>query len=138
VTVTKPFPSVQSNTRQRLPLCQVHAEIALGKESSSRPVVNPFVECLLEKRSAKGGTVGLFARLFDECSRRHSTNVASLSSAAATTFGKEALSVPRCAFFVVCFGHVTRQSSQKTIFYLFLLLHPNKQKIYIIDITCIT
>jgi hypothetical protein len=37
--------------------------------------------------------------------------VASLSSAKATTLGKEALPVPRCAFFVVCYDLDTRQST---------------------------
>jgi hypothetical protein len=43
--------------------------------------------------------VGPFASLFAECFRRHSTKVASLSSAMTVALDKEALSVPRCAFF---------------------------------------
>lgn len=52
-------------------------------------------------------------------------------------------------FFVECFGYRTRQRTslpsvtlrkltRKNLFYLFLLFHPNKQRIYIIDITYIT
>jgi hypothetical protein len=40
---------------------------------------------------------------------RHSANVAFLPSAKATSLGKKALLVPRCAFFVECYDLKTRQ-----------------------------
>jgi hypothetical protein len=55
--------------------------------------------------------VGPFAMSFVECFKRHSTNVASLPSVAATTLSKVVLSVPKCAFFAKCYGHGTRQST---------------------------
>jgi hypothetical protein len=89
--------------------------------------------------------VGPFANLFTECTRKYSAKDASLPSANTTTLGKEALPVTRCAFFAECYGHGTRQRPLPSVtlgkmprdplFYLFLLFHPNKQKIYIIDIT---
>jgi hypothetical protein len=71
-------------------------------------------------------------RLCAECADRHSTKGASLPSARTTTLGKEALLVPRCAFFAEC---NIRQCDQKPHFYLFLLFQPNKQNIYHIIIT---
>jgi hypothetical protein len=82
--------------------------------------------------------VGPFVSTFVECFRRNSAKEASLTSVGTKALSKEALSVLKCAFFVECYGHNTRQSDQKAPFYLFLLLHPNKQKIYIIDITYIS
>jgi hypothetical protein len=73
-----------------------------------------------------------FVSSFAECTKRHSAKLASLPSVKAITLGKEALPVSRCAFFAEC---NTRQSGQNTSFYLFLLFHPNKQKIYHIIIT---
>jgi hypothetical protein len=51
-----------------------------------------------------------FASSFVECFRRHSAKVVSLPSVSAITLGKEALSVPRCAFFAECYVYDTRQS----------------------------
>jgi hypothetical protein len=69
-----------------------------------------------------------------------------LSSAKALALGKEALRVSMCVFFVKCYDLDTRQSTSLPsvtlgkvtnipLFYLFLLFHPNKQKIYHIIIT---
>lgn len=63
--------------------------------------------------SAKGAPVCLFASPFVECARMHSAKKASLSGAETTTLGKEALLVPRCAFFAKCFNHCTRQRSSR-------------------------
>jgi hypothetical protein len=71
-----------------------------------------------------------FASSFVECIRTHSANVASLPYVSATSLGKKPLLVHRCAFFAECYVHDTRQSDHNTTFYLFLLFHPNKQKIY--------
>jgi hypothetical protein len=82
-----------------------------------------------------------FASSFVECIRRHSANVASLPYVSATLLGKEAFLVYRCSFFAECYVHDTRQSTSLPtvtlgkvtiipLFYLFLLFHPNKQKIY--------
>jgi hypothetical protein len=60
--------------------------------------------------------------------------------------GHNTLPVLMCAFFAECYGHCTRQRhslpsvtlgkmTTDLPFYLFLIFHPNKQKIYIIDIT---
>jgi hypothetical protein len=112
-----------------------------------------FVECLLDWHSTKKALVGPFANYFVECAGRHSEKKpplpVPLSSTGTTTLDKEALSVSRCAFFTECFGHRTRQRHSlpsvtlgkvtiKPLFYLFLSFHPNKQKIYIVDITYIT
>jgi hypothetical protein len=50
-----------------------------------------------------------FASSFVECIRWHSVKVACSTSVSATTLGKEALPVPRCAFFAECYGHGTWQ-----------------------------
>jgi hypothetical protein len=65
---------------------------------------------------------------------------APLPSVKATTLGKEALPVPRCVIFAECYDLGIRQSTflssvtldkvtNIALFYLFLLLPPNKQKI---------
>jgi hypothetical protein len=93
-----------------------------------------------------GAPAGPFVSSFVECIRRHSAKVAFLPSVKATTLSKEALPVHRCAFFVECYGLDTRQSTSLPsvalgkvtripLFYLFFLLHPNKQKISHIIIT---
>jgi hypothetical protein len=83
-----------------------------------------FAECPPDYLSAKRSPASPFVSTFVECTRRHLTKVASLPSVEATSLGKEALPVPRCAFFAECY---TRQSDQYIPFYLFLLFHPNKQ-----------
>jgi hypothetical protein len=108
-----PSPSILGGTRQRLPLCQVPVGLALDKEITSGPFISSFTESI----------------------RRHSAKVASLPSVKATTLGKEALPVLRCAFFAECYDLDTRQSDKNTPFYLLLLFHLNKQKIYHIIIT---
>jgi hypothetical protein len=84
--------------------------------------------------------VGPFVSFFAECARRHSAKLASLPSVKVTALCKEALPVPRCSFFVECYDPDTRQRGSLLsvtlgkvtgihLFYLFLLFHPNKQKI---------
>jgi hypothetical protein len=82
--------------------------------------------------------VSPFVSFFAECARRHLAKLASLLSARTVAFGKEALPVPRCSFFVECYDLDTRQSDQYDLFYLFLLFPLNKQKIYHIYIINIT
>jgi hypothetical protein len=88
-----------------------------------------------------GAPVGPFAMPFVKCFKRHSTNIAFLPSVTATTLGKEALPVPRCAFFAECYGHAldkvplcecyTRQNDQNILFICFYYsIQTNKQKIY--------
>jgi hypothetical protein len=55
--------------------------------------------------------MGPFVRFFAECSVWHSAKRASLSSARATTLGKEAISVPRHCFSAECYDSDTRQST---------------------------
>jgi hypothetical protein len=105
-----------------------------------------FAECPLDWHSAKGSPAGPFVSSFAECICRHSAKVDSLLSVKATALRKEALPVPRCAFFAECYDLDTRQSislpsvtldkvTRLPLFYLFLLFHPNKQNIYHIIIT---
>jgi hypothetical protein len=65
-----------------------------------------FAECSLYWHSAKKSPVGPFTGSFAESIRRYSTNVVSLPSAKATSLDKEALPVPRCAFFDECYDLV--------------------------------
>jgi hypothetical protein len=105
-----------------------------------------FAECLVDGLSVKSPPVGPFASLFAECAGRHSANVASLPSALTTALSKEGFTGSQVSFFAECHSHSTRQRyplpsvtlgkvTRKSLFYLFLLFHPNKQKIYIIHIT---
>jgi hypothetical protein len=102
--------------------------------------------CLVDWLSAKSPPVGPFASPFAECAGRHSAKVASLLSVLTTTLGKEGFTGSQVSSFAECHGHSTRQRYplpsvtlgkviRKSLFYLFLLFHPNKQKIYIIHIT---
>jgi hypothetical protein len=84
------LPSVLGDTRQR---------------------VSIFTECPPDLHSSKRSPTGPFVSNFGECTRRHSTKVASLPSAKATAVSKEALPVPRPTFFVECYDLDTRQSS---------------------------
>jgi hypothetical protein len=106
------------HSTKRLPLCRVSTSL----------------------HSTKGLPAGPFVSFFTGCSWRHSTKLASLVSARATTLGKEALSVLRCCFFAECYGLDTWQSTSLPsvtlgkvtsihLFNLFLLFNPNKQKI---------
>jgi hypothetical protein len=96
--------------------------------------------------SAKSPPVGPFASPFNECAGRHSAKVASLPSVLTTTLGKEGFTGSQVSSFAECHGRSTRQRyplpsvtlgkvTRKSLFYLFLLFHPNKQKIYIIHNT---
>ena len=69
-----------------------------------------------------------------------------LPSALAMALGKDVFTGSQVSFFAECHGHSTRQSNplpsvtlgkvtRMSLFYLLLLFHPNKQKIYIIHIT---
>jgi hypothetical protein len=82
--------------------------------------------------------------VLSECTKRHSTKLASLPSAKAIALDKEALPVPRCALFAESYDLDTRQITSlpsvtldklTSIPVLFFLFHPNKQKIYHIIIT---
>jgi hypothetical protein len=87
-----------------------------------------------------------FASPFAECAGRHSAKVASLPSVLTTALGKEGFTGSQVSFFAECHGHNTQQRyplpsvtlgkvTRKSLFYLFLMFRPNKQKIYIIHIT---
>jgi hypothetical protein len=119
VTETTSLPSVLGDTRQRSYLCRVSTD----------------------QHSAKNLPTGPFVRFFVEFSAWHSAKRASLSSARASTLGKEAIPVPRYWFFAECYGPDTRQIlslpsvtlgkvTSTHLFYLFFLFHPNKQKIH--------
>jgi hypothetical protein len=103
---------------KEFPLCRVFVGLALGKEIVSRP----------------------FVSVVAECTTRHSAKVASLLSVMVLALSKEALPVPKCAFFAECYDLDTWQSTSLPsvtlgkatsipLLYLFLLFHPNKQKI---------
>jgi hypothetical protein len=136
-----------SDTRQRLTLCQVCMVLTLGKDAPVGPFASSFAERIrwhsakAPSLSAKGSAASPFVNSFAECARRHSAKVAYFPSAKATTLDKEALPVPRCAFFPECYNLDTRQSTSLSsvtlgkvtripLLYLFLLFHTNKQKIY--------
>jgi hypothetical protein len=70
--------------------------------------VSIFADCSLDYLLAKRSLAGPFVSAFAECTRRHSAKVASLSSDEATTLDKEALLVPRCAFYVDYYDLDTR------------------------------
>jgi hypothetical protein len=154
------LPSVFLVTRQRDQFCRVSAIMALGKDGSSGPHRQSlcrelslalgkggfFAECLVDELSAKSPPVGPFASLFAECAGRHSAKVASLPSVLTTALGKESFTGSQVSSFAECHGHSTRRRhplpsvtldkvTRKSLFYLFVLFHPNKQKIYIIHIT---
>jgi hypothetical protein len=143
-----------SGTRQRL--CRVSLGTRQRKAAVTAPGNRDgaFAECHLihsAKRlplcrvstslySTKGLPAGTFVSFFAECSWRHSAKLDSLPSARAIALGKEALSVPRCCFSAECYDPDTQQSTSLPsvtldkvtsihLFNLFLLFHPNKQKI---------
>jgi hypothetical protein len=88
VPLSVPLPRVLGGTRQkRLPLCRV------PRRTSTRQRDHP---------------TSPFVSTFAECTRRHSTKVASLPNTKATTLSKEALPVPRRAFFAECYDLDTR------------------------------
>jgi hypothetical protein len=138
VTVTTPSDGDRAFTEW-----QASKHLANGDQVA--PHASFCVECA-NWHSTKGAPVGSHASLCVECAGWHSTKKEPLPSARTITLGKEALPVPRCAFFAECYGHCTRRRhsllsvtldkvTRDPPFYLFLLFHPNKQKIYIIDIT---
>jgi hypothetical protein len=112
----------------------VPASLELGKESSSGPHDNLyaksyklalgkasfFAECLPTWHSIKGAPMVHFASLFTVCTGRH--------SAKRLYQFLGVLSLPSYMF-------IALNKVGKTPFYLFLLLHPNKQNIYHIIIT---
>ena len=105
-----------------------------AKTAPVGPSASPFAESS-RRHSTKKALMGPFVSTFAECVGRHSVKVASLPSALTTALGKEGFTGSQVSFFAECHGHNTRQSDQEVLFYLFLLFHPNKQKIYIIHIT---
>jgi hypothetical protein len=99
--------------------------------------------------SAKSPLVGPFASPFAEC-LDHSTRQRWLYRFSGfllcrvpwSALGKDGFTGSQVSFFAECHGHSTRQRhslpsvtlgkvTRKSLFYLFLLFHPNKQKIYI-------
>jgi hypothetical protein len=70
-----------------------------------------FAEYPKDQHSAKRLPAGPFVSSFAECTRRHSAKKQPLRSAKAIALGKEALPVPRCAFFAECYDLGTRQST---------------------------
>jgi hypothetical protein len=107
-------------------LCGESRKLALGKGSTSGPFASPFVKCTM-RHSSKGAFCQLLWSRYSAKKLYQFPSVPSLPSAMVMALGKE--------HFVEC---NTRQSVLKTHFYLFLSFHPNKQNIYIINITYIT
>ena len=152
VTVTDPLPSAYGDTQQRLvqwtpqPVPVPRALMALGKEGF-------FAECLVAWHSAKNPPVGPFASIFAEClgkstRQRYLCRFPGflLCRVPLSALGKDVFTGSQVSFFAECHGHSTRQSNplpsvtlgkvtRMSLFYLLLLFHPNKQKIYIIHIT---
>jgi hypothetical protein len=100
-----------------------------------------FAECLPVSTRQRIRQRGPHVRFFAECFVWHSAKRATLSSARATTLGKEPIPVPRSWFFAECYAPDTWQSTSLPsvtlgkvtnthLFYLFFLFHPNKQKIF--------
>jgi hypothetical protein len=116
VMATEPVPSAQRVTHGKGPL---YAECLLYWHSAKKLPVGPFTSSVakrirwnstkatffpsvqLNSTRQRDHPRACFVSSFAECTRRHSTKLASLPSAKATTLGKEALPVPRCAFFGV-------------------------------------
>ena len=107
----------------------------------------------MDWHSAKNPPVGPFASIFAEC-LGNSTRQRCLCRFPGfllcrvpwSALGKDGFTGSQVSFFAECHGHSTRQSNplpsvtlgkvtRMSLFYLFLLFHPNKQKIYIIHIT---
>ena len=107
----------------------------------------------MDWHSAKNPPVGPFASPFAEClgngtRQRHLCRFPGflLCRVPWSALGKDGFTGSQVSFFAKCHGHSTRQSdplpsvtlgkvTRMSLFYLFLLFHPNKQKIYIIHIT---
>jgi hypothetical protein len=126
-----PVPRAFVGTRQRRTLCRVSSGPALGKESSSGPLCQSLCRVPWQQHSTK---MALSVPRFP-----------SLPSAW-SALGKDGFTGSQFSFFAECHGHSTRQSDplpsvtlgkviRMSLFYLFLLFYPNKQKIYIIHIT---
>jgi hypothetical protein len=133
VTEAASLPSVLGDTRQRSYLCQVSPN-TLGKEVT-------LCRVSTGQHSTKNPSAGPFVGFFAECSIWHSAKRASLSSARATTLGKEPIPVPKSWFFDECYGPNTGQSpslpsvtlgkvTSTHLFNLFFLFHQNKQNIH--------
>ena len=107
----------------------------------------------MDWHSAKNPPVGPFASIFVEC-LGNSTRQRCLCRfpgfllcrVPLSALGKDGFTGSQVSFFAECHGHSTRQShplpsvtlgkvTRMSLFYLLLLFHPNKQKIYIIHIT---
>ena len=112
--------AVDSDTRQRWPLCRVpparhSAKVAclpsvlLRHSANRRPLPSAWPVAL--------GKSVMFAECNGLCTRQ---------------------SMFPSSHFAECHGHCTRQSDWKQPFFLFFTSHPNKQKIYITNITNIT
>jgi hypothetical protein len=107
-----------------------------------------FAECLPDSTRQRIRQRGPHVRYFTECLVWHSAKRASLTSARASTLGKEPIPVPMSWFFTECYGPDTRQSTslpsvtlgKVTSIHLFIcfLYSIQTNKIYHIYITYIT
>jgi hypothetical protein len=154
------LPSVWwTGTRQRtlqwaplpVPLPSVLA-MALGKEPSSGPLCQYLCRVPWQWHSAKTSLpVPRFSSLpsaifstRQRCLYRFPGFL--LCQVPWSALGKDGFTGSQVSFFAECHGHSTRQSAplpsvtlgkvtRMSLFYLLLLFHPNKQKIYMIHIT---
>ena len=125
---------------------------ALGKESSSGPLCQSLCRVPWQQHSAKMALpVPRFPSLPSAMVSTRQRWLYRfpgflLCRVPLSALGKDGFTSSQVAFFAECHGHSTRQSyplpsvtlgkvTRKSLFYLFLLFHPNKQKIYIIHIT---
>jgi hypothetical protein len=120
------------------------AECPLYRHLAKKPNVGPFTRAFAKRirwHSAKGSPVGPYVSTIAECTRRHAAMVGIFPSVKARALDKEALPVPRCAFFTECYDLDTRQNTSLpsvtlgkvnsiTPFLFVFLFHPNKQKIH--------
>jgi hypothetical protein len=130
-----------SDTWQRLTLCRVSVVLTLDNVLTldKEAPVGSFTSSVAERiswHSARDHLWAPFVSSFVECTRWHSAKLASLTSAKTTTLVKEALPVPRCAFFAECYGHGTRQNNSlpsvtldkvTRVSFLFVFAFPSKQ-----------
>jgi hypothetical protein len=130
------FAECHRDTLQKLTLCRLPTVVALDKEALVGPFVSSFAESI-RRHSAKAPSLSS-ARRTSSRQREHQRAPLSvpLLSVKATSLGKEAFLVPRCAFFAECYGLDTRQSSSFScvtlgkvtrIPFLFVFVVPSKQ-----------
>jgi hypothetical protein len=130
----------------------VPSGLALGKESSSGPLCQSLCRVPWQQHSAKMALpVPTFPSLPSAMVSTRQRWLYRfpgflLCQVPLSALGKDGFTGSQVPFFAECQGHSTRQSyplpsvtlgkvTRMSPFYLFLLFHPNKQKIYIIHIT---